>query len=335
MDYKLNKTIKKGEGMKNVLCAGLLVFGSILTGCLDSSESDQDRQIREADEAIQSYLQENDRTATKYTTGVYLEVLEENPDGREVLPGNVVGIHYRMTDMGRDVEIEAHDGAEDPLRFVYNYSQGYNGVLPAGLNYEIGHRRQGDRVRYYIPNYQAYGNYAHEGLFDARTNFELDVTVAEVLTEEEVYEEESAEIQDWVETYEQENEVEAESFPNSLYGVTLEEGNGASPAYNELVRIHFTRSYLDGTVIETTTDGEPAELHVSEGEMVRGLRDGVFQMNVGEKALWVMPSRLAFGPSVQVLPQSLREDWVESEDIQPVTKPYESVTYEVELLSIE
>lgn len=314
---------------------GLLVLGAVLTGCLDSSESSRDQQIREADEAIQAYLKEKDRSATKYTTGVYLEVLEENPDGKEVIFGYVVGIHYRMTDMGRDTEIESNVGSEEPLRFVYNYASGYNGVHPAGLNYEIGHRRQGDRVRYYIPNYQAYGNYAHEGLFDGQTNFVLEVTVSEVLTEEEVYEEESTEILDWVENYEQEHQVEAESFPNSLYGLTLEEGDGESPSYNERVQIHFTRSYLDGSVIETTTDGEPSELFVREGDMVRGLRDGVFQMNVGEKALWVMPSRLAFGPSVQVIPQSLREDWVQSGDIHPLTKPYEPVVYEVELLSIE
>lgn len=315
--------------------AALLAIGTLLTGCLDSTESDQDRQIREADEAIQAYLETNGRTATKYTTGVYLEVLEENPDGKEVTPGSVVGIHYRMVDMENQNVIETRAGSEEPVRFIYNFAPGYNGVHPAGLNYEIGHRRQGDRVRYYIPHYQAFGSYVHEDLFDALTNFELEVTVTEVLTEEEVYEEEAAEIQAWVDAYEQEHQVEAESFPNSLYGVTLEEGDGEEAEYNDLVRIHFTRSYLDGTEIETTSGGDPSELYVNENNMVRGLRDAVNQMNVGEKAVWVMPSRLAFGSSVQVLPQSLREDWVESGDIQPLTKPYESVVYEVELLSIE
>jgi hypothetical protein len=57
-------------------------------------------------------------------------------------------------------------------------------------------------------------------------------------------------------------------------------------------------------------------------------------MREGGKALLIMPSKMAFGKSVQVIPQKLREDWVEDESIQPLAKPYTSVMYEVELLKV-
>jgi len=65
------------------------------------------------------------------------------------------------------------------------------------------------------------------------------------------------------------------------------------------------------------------------------LEEGISLMRENEKAVLIMPSKIAFGKSVQVIPQKLRADWAENGDISPVTRPYASVIYEIELLKID
>ena len=56
----------------------LFLLTALVTGCLDTPESDFDREVREADEAIQLFLEANGIEAERHSSGVYIEVLEEN-----------------------------------------------------------------------------------------------------------------------------------------------------------------------------------------------------------------------------------------------------------------
>jgi FKBP-type peptidyl-prolyl cis-trans isomerase FkpA len=314
-------------------CKAVLVlfFVFTITGCLNNSESDFDREVRDADEAIESYLSTNNIDTDRLTSGVHLELLESNEDGRQIANEHVVGIVYEMSLLESDHVIESHTDDANPVRFNNSYNFNFNALLPAGLNVEIDRLREGERARFYIPSYQAYGSYAHNDLFDEYSNFIIDLTVVEVNTEEEIYELESERISIHVE----ENEPDAESYPNSLYHRILEEGDGDMPGSSNVVEFHFTRTYLDGTLIETTEDGDPMQVLLSGNQLVRGLEEGIGLMKEGETARLIMPSRLAFGMSLQILPQSMRRDFEESNDIQPLVRPYKPVIYEVKLLSVD
>lgn len=319
---------------KAVNCLSILLAVALLQGCLDSSESDQQRQIREADEFLENYINTNNIDAERQSSGVYTEVIEENNGGKQVAEDHVVGILYTMTHLEGEYEIEAHTDSLNPLRFSHSFNAGYSSLHPAGLNYEISDMKLGERFRFYIPSYQAFGNFGHDELFDTYSHFIFDVELVELKTEEEIYEEEAEIIQDYIEN----NEIEAESYPNSLYHVLLEEGDGKQPKSSSLVEFHFTRKYLDGTIIETTTDDDPIRTYLNNPtgsiQLVRGLEEGLLLMKEGETAELIMPSKLAFGKSVQVLPQQLRQDWADKEEINPVTKPYSPVIYEVELIEV-
>ena len=319
---------------KAVNCLSILLAVALLQGCLDSSESDQQRQIREADEFLENYINTNNIDAERQSSGVYTEVIEENNGGKQVAEDHVVGILYTMTHLEGEYEIEAHTDSLNPLRFSHSFNAGYSSLHPAGLNYEISDMKLGERFRFYIPSYQAFGNFGHDELFDTYSHFIFDVELVELKTEEEIYEEEAEIIQDYIEN----NEIEAESYPNSLYHVLLEEGDGKQPKSSSLVEFHFTRKYLDGTIIETTTDDDPIRTYLNNPtgsiQLVRGLEEGLLKMKEGETAELIMPSKLAFGKSVQVLPQQLRQDWADKEEINPVTKPYSPVIYEVELIEV-
>ncbi|MEX2639270.1 MAG: FKBP-type peptidyl-prolyl cis-trans isomerase [Balneolales bacterium] len=300
-----------------------------MQGCFDSGETDYERQVREDDEAITAYLEANDIEAEKASSGVYVEKLTENAQGKQVVEDHVVGILYTMTHLTGGHEIESHTDILAPLRFSNSFDLNLNAIHPAGLNYEIGGMREGEKFRFYIPSVQAYENYSHDELFDSYSNFILEVDLVEVKTEEEIYEEEM----DTIEAYLELNEPDAESYPNGLYYVLKEEGSGDQPNINSQVKFHYTRKYLDGTVIQSTLDGDPEQVHLNDNQLVTGFKNGILLMEEGEKAKLIMPSKLAFGKSVQVIPQALREQLAEDGEIVQ-TKPYSPVIYEVELLEI-
>lgn len=302
----------------------------LLQGCLTSTESDYEKQIKEDDKAIVDYISANNIDAERQSSGVYIEILNENNDGKQVLDDHVVGILYTMKLLENEEEIEVHTDTLNPLRFSNSYGINYHAIHPAGLNYEISEMRQGETFRFYVPSYQAFGSYQHDNLFDPYSNFIIDVELVEIKTEEEIYDEELAEIQNYIE----ENELETESYPNGLYYIEEETGEGANPTGSNLIEFHFTRKYLDGTIIETSVGDAPIQVRLNNNELVDGLESGFQLMKEGGKATFIMPSKLAFGKSVQVIPQQMREDWAENDEIEPLTKPYSSVMYEIELLTV-
>lgn len=312
--------------LKNRLYAALLLLSTLLMGCLDTPESDYDREVREADEILQAYFETNGIETERHSSGVYIEILERNEDGRQIVQDHVVGIVYEMNHLEGDYLVDSHDDASNPLYFSYSYDLGYNAILPAGLNYSINTMRLGEKFRFYIPSYQAYSGYSNEDYFDEYSHFIMDVEVVDLKTEEEIRDLELQEIAQYIESH----EYPAESYPNGLYHITIVEGEGESPLSSSQAEVYFTRKYLDGTVIEADT----INVNMNAAQLVPGFENGLLLMKEGETAELVMPSSQAFGKSVQILPQEMREDIFEVTTGIPLTKPFSPVIYEVELISV-
>ena len=95
----------------------------------------------------------------------------------------------------------------------------------------------------------------------------------------------------------------------------ITEGSGAKPKAEDVVRVHYTGTYLDGTIFDSSIQrGEPMEFPV--GGVIAGWTEGLQLMPVGSKYLLWIPTELAYGTSRQ--------------DIQPNAM----LTFEVELLDI-
>src|SRR5690625_4334509 len=140
----------------------LFLLTALVTGCLDTPESDFDREVREADEAIQLFLEANGIEAERHSSGGYIEVLEENETGRQIVRAHVVGVVFEMFHLVDDYLVGSHDVRADPLYLLYRYDHGYGALQPACLNYSIHHTRLGEKIRLYIPSYQAYFGYSNE-----------------------------------------------------------------------------------------------------------------------------------------------------------------------------
>ena len=108
---------------------------------------------------------------------------------------------------------------------------------------------------------------------------------------------------------------------NGMYYLLLKKGKGNPPEKGDLVKINYTGTFLNGNVFESTCYRKrPFEFTYGEqGQVIKGLENGINLMNEGSKAKFIIPSHLAFGASGS------------STGIVP---PYATVIYEIELLNL-
>ena len=73
----------------------------------------------------------------------------------------------------------------------------------------------------------------------------------------------------------------------------LEEGSGPRPTTADRVRVHYRGSLVDGSVFESSFEGDPVTFGVTE--VIPGWTEGLQLMSVGSRYRFVLPSELAYG----------------------------------------
>ncbi|KAK9148476.1 hypothetical protein Scep_007233 [Stephania cephalantha] len=80
-------------------------------------------------------------------------------------------------------------------------------------------------------------------------------------------------------------------------------GSGNEAPYNELINIHYTARFEDGTVFDSSYKrGRPLTMRIGVGKVIKGLDQGIFggegvpPMLVGGKRKLQIPPELAYGP---------------------------------------
>ncbi len=97
----------------------------------------------------------------------------------------------------------------------------------------------------------------------------------------------------------------------------LQDGTGPAPAATDQVKVHYTGSFADGSVFDSSRErGEPATLDL--GRVIPCWREGLLLMKVGGKSKLVCPASLAYGD--RGIPNRI--------------KPGATLVFDVELLEI-
>jgi peptidylprolyl isomerase len=63
----------------------------------------------------------------------------------------------------------------------------------------------------------------------------------------------------------------------------------------DTVKIHYTGRLQNGTVFDSSSEGEPLQFSIGSGQVIPGFEEAVTGMQVGEKKTTLIPSDKAYG----------------------------------------
>ncbi|KAG8371694.1 hypothetical protein BUALT_Bualt13G0114900 [Buddleja alternifolia] len=91
-----------------------------------------------------------------------------------------------------------------------------------------------------------------------------------------------------------------------------------APRNGDVIQVHYTGTLLDGTKFDSSRNSrEPFTFTLGQGQVIKGLDEGIKTMNKGENAIFTIPPRLAYGESGS----------------PPAIPPNATLQFDVELLS--
>lgn len=84
----------------------------------------------------------------------------------------------------------------------------------------------------------------------------------------------------------------------------------STPQTGDLIRIHYTGRFPDGTVFDSSDGREPLEFTLGVGQVIAGLDSHVSQMRVGDKSTVSIPAADAYGPRYEEAVQVMSRNFV-------------------------
>ncbi len=101
-----------------------------------------------------------------------------------------------------------------------------------------------------------------------------------------------------IEKYLKENNITVEPTQSGLYFIELIKGTGNKPVAGKNVLVHYTGKFLDGKVFDSSIDrGQPIKFPFGMGQVIKGWDEALSYMQEGGKAMIIVPSQIAYGPS--------------------------------------
>lgn len=84
----------------------------------------------------------------------------------------------------------------------------------------------------------------------------------------------------------------------------------------DVVRVHYSGKFEDGTVFDTSNDSDPLEFTLGEGKVIPGFEAAVDGMNTGESKTIQIPALQAYGPHLKEMVMEINRDQL-PENLKP------------------
>lgn len=86
-----------------------------------------------------------------------------------------------------------------------------------------------------------------------------------------------------------------EKTPSGLRYMICRKGTGPMPVAGDLVSVRYRMNLLNGDPVGRSDSVTAIEFGIGKRNVIRGLEEGVIQMNAGSRARLIVPSHLAYG----------------------------------------
>lgn len=69
----------------------------------------------------------------------------------------------------------------------------------------------------------------------------------------------------------------------------------SQPKSGDTVTVHYTGKLDDGSIFDSSRDGDPVVFTIGNNDLIEGFEEGVLDMQVGDKKTVVLPPEKAYG----------------------------------------
>jgi FKBP-type peptidyl-prolyl cis-trans isomerase FkpA len=103
-----------------------------------------------------------------------------------------------------------------------------------------------------------------------------------------------------IEDYCKENNIVFQKTKSGLYYCITKNGSGNLVAFNDKVTVSYDAYFMNGEKFDSNIDSafnfvKPFVFTAGEGKVIKGWDEGIQLLNLGAKAIFLIPSRLAYG----------------------------------------
>lgn len=290
-----------------------------------SVDSPKNLMMKEED-ALKKYIGDKKITVQPLPSGLYyIETLAGK--GAKIDTGMWVKLHFKVLMIDGKQIFSSYDRGE-PMKFEY----GKRFDTP-GFEEGVGKMKKGGKATLVVPSKIAFGEAGRGAMVPPYSTVVYEVEVIDLQTKA-AYEKEQAETKkkeqaklatsktqenDLMKKYLKEKNITVAPTASGLYYVEKVKGTGAKAGAGKKVKVHYTGTLLNGTKFDSSRDrNEPFEFTLGKGQVIKGWDEGISMMNVGGKAILVIPSSIGYG----------------ERDMGSIP-PYSTLVFDVELLDVK
>lgn len=265
----------------------------------------------------------------KTDTGLYYKMITENDGAKKPEVGDVVTISmiYKLKDSiifnSKDLELPSRLQITEPI---------YKGDIIEGISM-LG---IGDSASFMISADSFFiKNVGLQALPKFMTPGEMltfDVKVISIQSKAEYQKEKALQLEkynamveelkvaepDSIKAYLLKNKYSVKPTATGLYYIETKKGTGVKATTGSTVTVNYTGKFLDGSIFDSSEGKEPISFVLGNKEVIPGWEEGIALMKKGGKAVFVIPSNLAYGPN----------------GAGSTIKPYTPLTFDVELIDV-
>lgn len=258
---------------------------------IDQMKSDMENESKAA---LAAYIADNNIDVTPTESGIYIIPIS-NGKGRCPEQGEKVDVNYEVCLLDGTKVGSSYDQNE---KFSFVLGEGY--VIP-GWEEIVPMMHQGDKIKAIIPYELAYGEHNMSNV-KPYSNLVYDIELLNITTKEEQARQADQQLKEQKVKSNKDfaKYVKDNGFLNhtesGLYYKFLTDNEGVTPKVGSTARVKFDAKIMGGNELGSSDKlGDYYDIVYGQGNVLKGLEEGIGLMSVGDKATFVLPYTLAYG----------------------------------------